>query len=74
METTYIGENRNEILLKATDVANILNISRSMAYKLMQDGDLPTVHIGNARRVRYKDLLLFIQTNLKQKLPQNVSS
>lgn len=73
METTYIGEYQNEILLKAIDVANILNISRSMAYKLMQDGNLPTVHIGNAKRVRYKDLLQFIQTNLKQKLPHNVS-
>jgi excisionase family DNA binding protein len=43
-------------LLKATDVAARLNISRSMAYHLMQTGEIPTVKILRAVRVRSVDL------------------
>ncbi len=51
-------------LLKATDVAEILNISKSMAYRLMQTREIPTVNIGTARRVRPVDLHNYIHTNL----------
>ena len=34
-------------LLKASDVARRLNISRSLAYQLMQTGEIPTVRIRN---------------------------
>lgn len=51
-------------LLKAKDVAEILNISRSLAYQLMQKGKIRTVRIGNARRVRFADLKTFIEENL----------
>lgn len=54
----------NEQLLKATDIAQILNISRAMAYRLMQLGDIRTVSIGTAKRVRRKDLLTYIENNL----------
>jgi len=52
-------------LLKATDVADILNISRAMAYRLMQTRDIPTVCIGTAKRVRPGDLQNFIKNNLE---------
>ncbi len=52
-------------LLKATEVAEILNISKSMAYRLMQTREIPTVCIGTARRVRPADLHNYINTNLK---------
>ena len=51
-------------LLKATEVAEILNISQSKAYRLMQTRELPTVSIGTARRVRPVDLHNYINQNL----------
>ena len=37
---------RINTLLKAKEVAEILKISRAMAYTLMQRGEIPTVRIG----------------------------
>ncbi|UYN92924.1 MAG: helix-turn-helix domain-containing protein [Anaerolineales bacterium] len=55
-----------ESLLKASQVAKILNISRAFAYQLMQKGILPTVKILGARRVRPEDLNRFIQERVSQ--------
>jgi len=52
-------------LLKATEVAQILNISRAMAYKLMQSNSIPIVIIGSSKRVRPVDLNKYIRDNLK---------
>ena len=52
-------------LLKATDVAEILNVSKSMAYRLMQTGELPTVNIGTTKRIRPIDLHNYINSNLE---------
>jgi excisionase family DNA binding protein len=54
----------NSTLLRATEVARILNVSRAMAYQLMQRGEIRTVRIGAARRVRREDLNRYIETNL----------
>ena len=51
-------------LLKATDVAEILNISKAMAYRLMQTREIPFVSIGSAKRVRLVDLHNYIKANL----------
>jgi excisionase family DNA binding protein len=58
-------------LLKAMEVAEILNISKSMAYRLMQTQVLPTVSIGKAKRVRPQDLDTYIQQNLSSIDPSN---
>lgn len=47
-------------LLKANEIAKILQISRSTAYQMMLRNDIPTVHIGKAVRVRQEDLDNFI--------------
>jgi excisionase family DNA binding protein len=47
-------------LLKAIEIAKILQISRSTAYQMMLRNDIPTVHIGKAVRVRQSDLDEFI--------------
>ena len=47
-------------LLKAEDVAKILNISTSLAYKLMLSGAIPTVRINRSVRVKSADLNQFI--------------
>jgi excisionase family DNA binding protein len=54
---------RINTLLKAKDVAEILKISRAMAYTLMQRGEIPTVRIGKARRVKPEDLIKYIESN-----------
>ena len=50
-------------LLKSEEVAKILHVSRSFAYLLMKRGDIPTVHVGNAVRVRPEDLERYINDN-----------
>ena len=52
-------------LLKGNDVARMLNISRAFAYQLMRQGEIPTIRIGNAVRVRKEDLLAYIDQNRK---------
>ena len=54
-------------LLKAVQVAKRLNISRAQAYRLMQEGDIPTVRIRGSIRVRQEDLDRYIQENLSGK-------
>jgi excisionase family DNA binding protein len=49
-----------EKLLKAVDVAKILNISRALSYRLLQQGEIPVVKIRSAVRVRPADLERFI--------------
>jgi excisionase family DNA binding protein len=51
-------------LLKGSDVARVLNISRSFSYHLLQTGAIPTVRLGKAYRVRPQDLDAYIQQNL----------
>lgn len=48
------------VLLKASDVAQRLNISRSQAYQLMKSGSIPTVRIRRSVRVKESDLVEFI--------------
>jgi excisionase family DNA binding protein len=39
-------------LLRVTEVARLLNLSRSCIYQIMDRGELPYVKIGKSRRVR----------------------
>jgi excisionase family DNA binding protein len=52
-------------LLKIPEVASILSVSRAMAYKLVQTGEIRSVHIRSSRRVRAKDLQAYIEFNLQ---------
>ena len=51
-------------LLKARQVAEELNVSRAMAYRLIQTGHIRSVRINGARRVRPMDLKRYIEKNL----------
>jgi putative molybdopterin biosynthesis protein len=55
-----------EHLLKSEEVARKLHVSRSFAYLLMKRGDIPTVRIGTAVRVRPKDLEQYISERASQ--------
>jgi excisionase family DNA binding protein len=47
-------------LLKVSDIAKYLNISRAMVYRLIQNGEIPVIRIKSAVRVRQADLQEFI--------------
>ena len=49
-------------LLKMKDVAKILNISKSLAYRLIQTCEIHFVRVNSAIRVRLSDLNEFIKT------------
>ena len=55
----------NLVLLNAVEVAKVLHISPSKAYKLMQTGEIRTVHMCRTVRVRPEDLDEFIQRALE---------
>lgn len=54
-------------LLKISKVAEILNISRTMAYNLVQVGAIQSVRIRSSRRVRSQDLEDFVLRNLSSR-------
>ncbi len=68
MEYPLITEKPIPRLLKAHEVAQILNISRSLSYRLMQSGAIPAIRIRNSVRVSQVDLDKYIST-LKSILP-----
>jgi excisionase family DNA binding protein len=56
-----------ERLLKPNEVADLLNISRSYAYRLLQTGAIPVIRMGNACRVQPIDLTEYLKENLHRK-------
>ncbi len=58
---TEVGIAKDEQLLKAVDIARILNISKALAYRLIQQGHIPVVRINHAVRVKPSDLEEFIK-------------
>lgn len=53
-------------LLRPEEVAEILSVSRSYAYALLQTGELPAVRIGRSVRIRPQDLQDYITANITQ--------
>ncbi|HRN51617.1 MAG TPA: helix-turn-helix domain-containing protein [Anaerolineales bacterium] len=50
-------------LLRASEVAEILDVSKAFVYQLIQRGLIRSVRIGTSRRIRMEDLLRFIEEN-----------
>lgn len=48
-------------LLKATEVAEMLQVSRAHVYNLMKRREIPTIRMGSAVRVNQSDLEQFIK-------------
>ena len=63
MEMEYQEDQLLERLLKAEEVAEILNVSRAFTYRLMKQGNLRSVAIEGVRRVHPRDLKAFIEDN-----------
>lgn len=53
-------------LIKGKEVAEILNISKAFAYRLMAEGQIPTIKMGRSVRVMPEDLERFIQDSSRQ--------
>ena len=51
-------------LITVPEAAELLSLSRSKVYQLMDDGTLPYIRIGRTRRVRMSDLRKTITDNL----------
>jgi excisionase family DNA binding protein len=49
-----------KLLLTITEACQVLAISRSKLYGLLNAGHLPSVHIGRSRRIRMTDLEEFV--------------
>jgi excisionase family DNA binding protein len=49
-----------KLLLTITEASQVLAISRSKFYDLLNSGHLPSVHIGRSRRIRLTDLEEFV--------------
>jgi excisionase family DNA binding protein len=56
-----------ETFMKVADVAQVLNLSRAMVYRLIQHGRLPCLYIGTAVRIHPDDLDKFILENMIQR-------
>ncbi len=50
-------------LMNAKDVAELLGISESKSYSLMQQGVIPSIRIGRSVRVQEEDLHQYIERN-----------
>ena len=48
------------MLMNAIETAQLLGLSRSSVYELMNAGRLPSVRIGASRRIRHTDLVDFV--------------
>ncbi len=51
----------NDKLLKGGDVATVLGISRSLAYRMMRTGEIQSIRFGRTIRVRPEALEKFLQ-------------
>jgi putative molybdopterin biosynthesis protein len=56
MESTNNYSQEKVHLLRPDEVAEVLNISKSLAYKLLQQGQIPAVRFNKTVRVRQVDL------------------
>ena len=58
----------NPLLIPVGEAAKRLGIGRTLLYRLLESGDLPSLRIGRCRRVRVTDLDLFIDRLAGQSL------
>ena len=50
-----------KLLLTITEASQVLAMSRSKFYDLLNSGHLPSVHVGRSRRIRMTDLEEFVK-------------
>lgn len=56
-------------LLKSDEIAELLGVSKSFAYKLIRLGTIPSIRMGRSVRVRQEDLDIFVTSNVQDSKP-----
>jgi excisionase family DNA binding protein len=57
-------ENSNLQLMTASEAAKFLMVTPRKVYRMMKDGEIPTVKFGGSVRIRQVDLENFISSHL----------
>lgn len=52
-------------LIKASDIAKLLNVSRSYAYELLDSGQIPCYYFGRSKRADEADVRQFLETRYR---------
>ena len=65
LEAKMLEEVKCEKLLRAEDVAQRLNISRPLAYRLIQQRQIPSVMVNGSVRVKAVDLEEYIRRHYR---------
>jgi excisionase family DNA binding protein len=52
----------DKLLYRVTEAGECLGLSRSKVYVLIQSGELPSVKIDGARRVKAEDLRAYVES------------
>jgi excisionase family DNA binding protein len=63
-----------EKLYRGSEVAEVLGISKALAYRLLAEGEIPSVRFGRTVRCRPEDLEKFIVERLLAKKFDNGKS
>jgi excisionase family DNA binding protein len=71
MENPINHKNPNSPLLRPSEVAEVLKISKGLAYRLLQQGQIPTIRFNRTVRVRQADLEAFINRSSSNKLQES---
>lgn len=60
------------LLLRGREVAEVLGVSRALAYRLMADGSLPVIRLGSGRSVRVPSaaLITWIESRTRNSSPE----
>ena len=66
------GDMEKEKLLTAVEVSQLLGISRSKAYLLMRQREIPAITLGKNVRVKIEDLEEYIQSHRTSNGGKNV--
>ena len=63
----------NQILIRPTEAAEALGISRSRVYELLASGELESITIGRSRRVPVVAIDRFVESRLQSDEPKELS-
>ena len=55
------------LLLRVSEAAKLLSVSRSRAYELIHDGTIPSLNLGGTIRVPYEELQAMVRGSLRLK-------
>ena len=58
-------------MLTVKEVAERLSISRSLAYRMVQSGEIPSYRIGTCRRINEQELMAYLERTRFEK-PQEL--